>query len=808
MSVDDDIIDAEVVEEQPTWPVYDAAISYLQAGWTPTPLRDKIPTQKKWTDLKPSKPDCWSWWVEERHNGVGVVCGRISGKLLVVDIEKELVADDARMVAAINAVDDAGARTALVASFTQSAATTPSGGRHLYFRAIDSETVPGNLKLAFRGHGDDAVLLVETRGEGGQVAAPPGDGRAWIGASGPGVATEVTFAQLQAILAGFKSLDESGITHEPPPKPSAPYIPDPTRKPSVADAWSEQLMAGTITWEDVLDPGWTRNGYDSEGRSLWVRPDYGDKTKAPYSAKGFERWNGGAKPVLVVHSTSVPHLPEGARRKLTPSKVWALCHFNGDEAAANAALEELATTGEADPRITSVPTAVLDHAKRIVEAKGKIEVPELHEFVPDLGETDWWDARPWLRHIHTFARSRMVSPYSLLAITLVRVCAQTPPWYQLPAIIGGRGSLNLFCALVGPSGAGKTAVTAASDELLPWADKWVHIGSGEGLAHTYATKVKAENPDQPGKYRYVLDQHTYRAAVIVDEIDTLTALGARQGATLMPTLRSAWSGSSFGFGYADPTKRLSLAPHSYRLGLVAGAQPTRCETLFDEADAGTPQRFVWAPLTDPGAPDEPPENPGPLPEPTLPRVSRFDPQVIEVPEVLRHAVLANRRHVVRTGDTSGLDGHALLNRVKIAAAVALIEGRGTVTDDDWELAGTIQTTSDQTRAWVQAQITAQRVAVSNQRAEGRAKEAVVVDHTVTDARTRRVAKAVTRIVAGAGDDGMPKGQVRKKLPSRDREDFEAGLDLAEKAGWVESKERRNENTGKPVTVLLKGEETL
>ena len=27
--------------------LYDAALGYLAAGWTPTPLRDKVPTQKR-----------------------------------------------------------------------------------------------------------------------------------------------------------------------------------------------------------------------------------------------------------------------------------------------------------------------------------------------------------------------------------------------------------------------------------------------------------------------------------------------------------------------------------------------------------------------------------------------------------------------------------------------------------------------------------------------------------------------------------------------------------------------------------------
>ena len=798
-----DVIDAEVVDDA-EWPVYDAAIAYLDAGWAPTPLRDKIPTQKRWTALRPSKPDCWSWWVEDRHNGVGVVCGRISGNLLVVDIESELVADQKRMGSVIQAAEAAGVAGLLTRCFTSSASTTPSGGRHLYFKVIDTEVVPGNEKLAFRGSGDTAILLVETRGEGGQVAAPPGGGREWIGDAGPGRTTDVTAAQLACILDAFRSLDESGIKHTPPRKPSAPYTPDPDRKPSVADAWTDAMMAGAITWTDVLDDGWTPNGYDDEDRSLWVRPDYGDKTKAPYSAKGFEGWRGGARPVLVVHSTSVAHLPQGEGQRLTPARVWAHCFFNGDEAAANAALEQAATTGDMDPRITrDIPTVVLDGARVICEDRG--DPAPLEAFTPDTSQADWWDERPWLRHIHTFARSRMVSPYALLSVALVRVAADTLPDTTLPAIVGGRGSLNLFCALVGPSGAGKTAVCAASDELLPWADPWVHIGSGEGLLHTFVTKVKAEDIDKPGKFIWKLDQHTYKAAAIVDEIDTFTALGARQGATLLPTLRSAWSGSTIGFGYADPSKRLSLAAHSYRLGLVVGAQPLRCEALFDEADAGTPQRFIWAPLTDPNAPDDLPDNPGPLPQPGL--FTKPGAQEIAVCESLRSTVRANRTQTLRTGQTNGLDGHALLNRVKAAAAIALMEGRQEVTDDDWELAGRIQETSDLTRAWVQAQIAGERAKTGRQRAEIKAAEAVVVDQTLSEAVVARCAKVVARAVHRAGETGMTRNQARRSLAPRDRKTFTPAVDLAVALRWVEESDRPHaQQSDKAVKVLIPGKE--
>ena len=40
--------------------------------------------------------------------------------------------------------------------------------------------------------------------------------------------------------------------------------------------------------------------------------------------------------------------------------------------------------------------------------------------------------------------------------------------------------------------------------------------------------------------------------------------------------------------------------------MVVGVQPLRAGPLFDDVDAGTPQRFVWLPTDDPGAPKQRP----------------------------------------------------------------------------------------------------------------------------------------------------------------------------------------------------------
>jgi hypothetical protein len=68
------------------------------------------------------------------------------------------------------------------------------------------------------------------------------------------------------------------------------------------------------------------------------------------------------------------------------------------------------------------------------------------EFDPPPDE--FWDARPALAHIRDFAYARMCSPWAVLGAVILNVLHHVPPGVTLPALIGGRGSLNTFVATV------------------------------------------------------------------------------------------------------------------------------------------------------------------------------------------------------------------------------------------------------------------------------------------------------------------------------------------------------------------------
>jgi hypothetical protein len=407
----------------------------------------------------------------------------------------------------------------------------------------------------------------------------------------------------------------------------------------------------------------------------------------------------------------------------------------------------------------------------------------------DPGEPDepddprFWSARPSLARIHQFARARRAAPWAVLGVVLARVAARTPPFVVLPALVGGHGSLNLYVAIVGPSGAGKGAAErTAGDAVDVGPITTASVGSGEGIAHLYARRVRATAADgKPG-----VEQHTTAVLLSVPEIDTLAALGGRQGATLLPELRRAWSGEALGFSYADPEKRLPIAGHTYRLALVVGVQPARAGALLDDADGGTPQRLLWLPATDPHAPDLAPDEPAGLlwQLPTWPMADFHSGKVVlPVCAAARTAVDAARLARLR-GQPSDLDGHALLAQLKTAAALALLDGHAEVTEGDWQLGAVVADVSQRTRDRIVAGLQHVDRERNRRRGEAEADRAVVVAEKVEDAAERRVARLLQRKLATAGR-WVTHADLRRMVAGRDRSYFDSAVDRIVASGAVE-----------------------
>ncbi|GEM_PF-2905404 len=296
-----------------------------------------------------------------------------------------------------------------------------------------------------------------------------------------------------------------------------------------------------------------------------------------------------------------------------------------------------------------------------------------------------FDATPVLAHIRQAAHSRMVSAPALLCYVLGRVLAEVDPRVQLPPVIGSKAALNLGIAVVGGSGAGKSALLSVSRELLGLEGAFQEdieraVGSGEGLVQSFlvwnSTLKRNDLISDP------------RRILTVDEVDALGATQGRNGSTIAPTIRTAVSGGALGQENATAERKRHVGAGSYRLILLIGVQPTRSGTLLNDSDAGTPQRLVWVKATDPTIPSTRVDWPGPIFDASehMPDL----PDSIEYPDHIKDEVRTARLRQARGGTGSdSTEGHMLLTRLKVASAVALLHGDVAITDQWWRLAGLV-----------------------------------------------------------------------------------------------------------------------
>lgn len=400
-----------------------------------------------------------------------------------------------------------------------------------------------------------------------------------------------------------------------------------------------------------------------------------------------------------------------------------------------------------------------------------------------FNDADWWGERDYLRYIQQAARAHLVSPSALLGVILCRTAAEITPRIVLPPIVGGKGNLNVYCAVAGPSGGGKSAAGSLADNLRTWNHATKQPGSGEGLGHLYGRTTKGTD----GEYTTVV--HTERVMLNVDEVDTLTAVAGRSGATLLPTLRTAWSGGTLGHAYVDPTKRVEIPAGTYRLAMVVGVQPRRARDLFEDDSGGTPQRFFWATATDPTAPDdtpEPPAEPMPWRVPAEATKRRLVDIVLQVDQGAVDEIQQERREAIRAPLSAGSrHGHHMYTRLKVAALLGILDGRLEVSADDWNLAGRIMKDSRRISDAVQRILAADAAKVIKGRAEVKAKEAVVVDEKRHQHNVLRVAKAIGRNVHKAGSVGLSRKEIRHAVAKRDRRDYlDGALALAVELRYI------------------------
>jgi putative DNA primase/helicase len=342
-----------------------AAHAWHAAGACVLPAKadgSKAPDVATWTsyqNTRPSPTQMATWFDSGQRQGLGVLCGAVSGNLEMVELEGRAVAEGC--LDELIAIFDGAGLTDLWTRITDRgyAEKTPSGGIHIIYRLAEGP-VPGNTKLAARPARNDELTddereilqrrpekiitrgLAETRGEGGYVVIAPSHGtthptgRPWIVTNGgPDSIPAITHAEREQIHRAFRCLDRVPQPDLTTPSPRLQVVRDDGSTSPGDDFeqktdWTDQLLLGGLNWKVLTSRAggyrtWKRSGKDTPGISATTgRANDRDRLYVFSSSTEFD--------------TEVP---------LTKLHVYAVIHHGGNHRAAG---QELKRLGYGTPR--------------------------------------------------------------------------------------------------------------------------------------------------------------------------------------------------------------------------------------------------------------------------------------------------------------------------------------------------------------------------------------------------------------------------------------------------------------------------
>jgi hypothetical protein len=263
-----------------------------------------IVSWKQYQQRIPTQDEINQMFDGPRVQGIAVICGAVSGNLEVIDVDCKYGVDFDQYAEKIKAADPVLYDKLLIVK-------TKSNGYHIYYRC---EYIEGNQKLAERPATDDELhdnpnvkqcVLIETRGDGGYVVAPPTDGY------NPVQIREeipvISINERETLISIAKSFNQI-IEHYK--LPTLPHNND------IVTVWDDYNKRGDVV--ALLEKhGWTKTG-QSENKMYWLRPGY---TTSAHSAVLFTDTR-----IFYPHTTSSVFENKG----YNPFSIYAVLECNGD----------------------------------------------------------------------------------------------------------------------------------------------------------------------------------------------------------------------------------------------------------------------------------------------------------------------------------------------------------------------------------------------------------------------------------------------------------------------------------------------
>jgi replicative DNA helicase len=181
--------------------ITDKAKEYLKAQLSVIPTKEDklpaLPTWKPYQSQRIKEEEVEALFSGANVKGLAIICGAISGGLEVIDVDTKhdntgSLWDELRSLIEDN-LPELYSRLVI--------AQTKSGGYHIYYRC---SSIAGNLKLSTKLNRE---VLVETRGEGGYVIAPPTPNYTYIQGE-PGNIPTITTEERDILFSIAKSFNE------------------------------------------------------------------------------------------------------------------------------------------------------------------------------------------------------------------------------------------------------------------------------------------------------------------------------------------------------------------------------------------------------------------------------------------------------------------------------------------------------------------------------------------------------------------------------------------------------------------------
>lgn len=528
-------------------------------------------------------------------------------------------------------------------------------------------------------------------------------------------------ATLQKAAAEKRERKAARTGHKIPP-PRAPRAPRITTGDGPLD-----VLADVLAFRDILGPaGFTYQGQHSDGREEWLRPAAGgDRPSSAYSLLCDDH--------VAVNWSERSDLPVGAQppgQKLTIGRLYAELNYAGDVSEAARDIMR-AASGRATGAAARLPHTVLAEVERRCHTDRhgfenllppqepppwyaeEPEPPEDTDGAP-AGPTDripdsLWNATATMGQIRQMAEARRTSPEAVLHAVLARTAAMADPTVRVDSGIHQPATLGWYCGLFGPPGAGKGQAENAAEELAPFPTidlAFIDISTGQGLIAAYLDLDV--DPDDGDSKKKVLVQRRDRGYALATEGSVLDAMAQMSAAaTLNGVLCKAWMSERQGTSNAEVERRRVLPKMSYTLSMSLGVQEEPAAKLLEMGNIGLPQRLAWAHATlGPDTPHRRPPTTGPVMVTTR---DGSDTPVTTWVAGLHNVTMSVPEHVTEEldrltleisfgrGAEAPLDTHEPLWRLKCAALLALLHGRRSVTDADWDMARALWRTSCKVR---------------------------------------------------------------------------------------------------------------